>query len=179
MKYFDGALARVLANVATSASANEKASGQVVIAGNTALTTGEQVQDALYSMWKACPKNLRKSKDLKFVMNWEQWDLYDQYLTSQNFKYTENVDVNKRRFKGKEIVIIDGIPESTIALGKFSSDANSALWMAVDYATDEDSIKVERLQANSELYFFQMRMKMDVNIVRPSEIVVWSAYKNK
>lgn len=178
MKYFDGFLARVLANLATTASANEKASGQVVLAGNTVLDTGEKVEKALYAMWQKCPKNVRKSKSLKFVMNWEQWDLYDQYMSSKDFKYTENTDVNKRRFKGKEIVIIDGVPESTIALGKFSTDANSCLWMGVDYATDESSIKVAPLQNNSELYFFQMRLKMDVNIVRPSEIVVWTAYKN-
>ena len=28
-----------------------------------------------------------------------------------------------------------------------------------------------------QLFFFQMRMKMDVNIVRPAEIVVHTAYK--
>ena len=39
------------------------------------------------------------------------------------------------------------------------------------------NIIVVRLQANSELFFFQMRMKMDVNIVRPAEIVVHTAYK--
>lgn len=50
--------------------------------------------------------------------------------------------------------------------------------MGVDYANDAEVVKVERLQANSELYFFQMRMKMDVNIVRPAEIVAWTAYKN-
>ena len=179
MKYFDGALARVLANVNTSADANEKASGQVVVAGNTELTTGQQVADALYAIWKACPKNVRKSKKLKFVMGWELWDLYDQYLTDKDVKYSENSDENKRRFKGKEIVVINGMPESTIFLGKFSREMGSCLWMAVDYATDQESVKVERLQANSELYFFQMRMKVDVNIVLPSEIVVWTAYKNK
>ena len=71
------------------------------------------------------------------------------------------------------------MPESTIFLGKFSREMDSCLWMAVDYATDQESVKVERLQANSELYFFQMRMKVDVNIVLPSEIVVWTAYQNK
>ena len=40
-----------------------------------------------------------------------------------------------------------------------------------------DILKIDRLQANSELFFFQMRMKMDVNIVRPAEIVVHTAYK--
>ena len=178
MKYFNGFMVRVLENVNSAASPNEKASGQVVIAGSTELKTGQNVEDALYAMWLKCKKNLRKSKDLKFVMGWETWDLYDEYLTKKEVKYTDNSRVNKRTFKGKEIVVIDGVPEHTIALGKFTNSQDSCLWMAVDYATDEDSVKVERLQANSEMYFFQMRMKMDVNIVLPSEIVVWTAYKN-
>lgn len=176
MKYFDGALARVLTNI-NSEDPNEKASGQVVVAGNIELTTGEQVESALYAMWLACPKNLRKSKDLKFVMGWDAWDMYDQYLTSKDVKYSENADINKYRFKGKKVVVINGVPEHTIFLGKFTSDINSCLWMGVDYATDQESVKIERLQANSELYFFQMRLKVDVNIVLPSEIIVWTAYK--
>ena len=47
----------------------------------------------------------------------------------------------------------------------------------MDYANDTDILKIDRLQANSELFCFQMRMKMDVNIVRPAEIVVHTAYK--
>ena len=178
MKYFDGFLARVLANIATGASDSEKASGKVVVAGTTELKSGKQIEDALYAMWKACPKNLRKSNKLKFVMNWDLWDVYDQYMTSKEFKYTDNSQMNNRHFKGKPIVVIDGAPEGTIALGKFTSDSDSCLWAGVDYATDETSVKVEPLQNNSELYFFQMRLKMDVNIVLPSEIIVWTEYKN-
>ena len=184
MKYFDGFMVRVLDNLkANSASApteaqkNEKASGKVVLAGTTAMETGEAVEKALYAMYRACPKKLRKSKKLKFVMGWELWDLYDAYLSSKDAKYTENADVNKFKFKGKEIKVIDGITEQTIVLGRFSKEMDSCLWMAVDYATDQDSVKIEKLQANSELYFFQMRMKVDVNIVLPSEIVVWTTYK--
>lgn len=186
MKYFDGALTRVLANLKaqaatspTDAEKNEIASGKVVLAGSTAITTGKEVEDVLYTIWKKTPSNIRKSKKLKFVMGWDTWDLYDQYLTTQkDYKYVENPDVNKRTFKGKEIVVIDGIPESTIFFGKFSTDQDSCLWMAIDYSTDEESVKVERLQANSEMYFFQMRLKMDINLVRPGEIIVWTPYKN-
>lgn len=179
MKYFNGAMARVLDNIAAGASEKEKASGKVIVAGTTVLDTGEKVEQALYAIWKACPTHVRKSKKLKFVLNWELWDLYDEYLTKRDHKYVENPQENRRLFKGKEIVVIDGAPENTIFLGKFSSDSDSCLWMAIDYATDEESVKVERLQANSELYFFQMRLKMDVNIVLPSEIVVWTAYTSK
>lgn len=189
MKYFDGALARVLTNLAaqtatsggsgTSDEKNEVASGKVILAGSTELTTGKDVENALYAIWKNTPANVRKSKKLKFVMGWDVWDLYDQYLTTQKeYKYVENPDVNRRTFKGKEIVVIDGLPESTIFFGKFSADQDSCLWMAIDYSTDEESVKVERLQANSEMYFFQMRLKMDINIVRPGELVVWTPYQN-
>ena len=183
MKYFDGALMRVINNhlayLAASpsdAEKNEKATGRFVIAGNTAIDTGAKVQAALSAMYKKCPKNIRKSAQFCFVMGWEAWDLYDAYLTSQDVKYTEDADVNKMRFKGIRIKVINGIPENTIFLGKFTQDINSNLWMGVDYATDEESVKVEPLQNNSELYFFQMRMKMDVNFVRPSEVVVWTTY---
>lgn len=176
MKYFDGAVARVLDNV-NSTDKNEIASGQAIIAGNTELTTGAEVEAALYAMWKQCPKHIRKAEKLKFVLGWEAWDLYDEYLTKKDVKYVENSEINKRRFKGKPIVVINGIPDHTIFLGKFDKSMDSNLWMGVDYATDQESVKVERLQANSELYFFQMRMKMDVNIVLPGELVVWTAYK--
>lgn len=190
MKYFDGFMVRVLKNLkanaavtanaetASDADKNEVATGKVILAGTTALATGEQIENALYTMYQKCPKKLRKSNKLSFVMGWDLWDLYDQYLTAKDTKYTENADVNKFRFKGKRVVVIDGITENTIVLGKFSKDIDSCLWMAVDYATDQESVKVERLQANSELYFFQMRLKMDVNIVLPSEIVVWTNYDN-
>jgi hypothetical protein len=176
MKYFDGFMSRVIANV-NSVNTNENATGKVIIAGNTVLDTGLKVEQALYAIYRACPSKLRKSNQLKFVMGWELWDLYDAYLSSKDVKYSENADVNKFRFKGKRVVVINGIPEQTIALGKFTTGLDSCLWMGVDYATDQESVKVERLQANSELYFFQMRMKVDVNIVLPSEIVVWTTYK--
>ena len=178
MKYFDGAIARVIDNI-NSSDKNEIASGQVIVAGNTAITDGAGVEKALYAMWRKCPKKLRKSKKISFVMGWDLWDMYDQYLTAKDVKYTENADVNKFRFKGKRVVVINGITEQTIFLGKFTRDMDSCLWMGVDYATDQESVKIEPLQANSELYFFQMRMKVDVNIVRPSEIVVYTTYKKK
>lgn len=75
MKYFDGALARVMANLkaqdavdkssgVTEAIKNEVASGRVVLAGATEFTTGKDVEDALYTIWKKTPANVRKSKKL-------------------------------------------------------------------------------------------------------------------
>ena len=174
-KYFDGLMKRMLNN-AYSTDAVEKLGGQVIITGTTELSTGEAVESALYSMWQKCPKQIRSHSDLSFVIGWEAWDLYDRYLSDKQVKYSENTEVNKYRFKGKRIIPIVGIPEHTIVLGVFNTGTTSNFWMGVDYVDDAEKIKVERLQANSELYFFQMRMKMDVNIVNPAEILMHSAY---
>lgn len=151
--------------------------GQCILSGNTELTDGAAVEKALYGMWKKCPKQIRKKAGLTFLMSWEAWDAYDQYVTDKMVKYSENTEVNRYRFKGKRIIPLVGVPEHTIVLGEFSTGMESNLWMGVDYANDTEVLKIDRLQSNSELFFFQMRMKMDVNIVRPGEIVVHTAYK--
>jgi hypothetical protein len=175
-KYFDGFIKRVIDNV-NDASQEAIAGGKAVISGTTELNSGAAVEQAMYTMWRKCPKQIRKKSGLCFVIGWDAWDAYDQYISDKQVKYTENTEVNKYRFKGKRIIPIVGIPEHTIVLGEFTSGMESNLWMGVDYANDMDVLKIDRLQSNSELFFFQMRMKMDVNIVRPAEIVVHTAYQ--
>jgi len=175
-KYFDGFIKRIIDNV-NATDAETIAGGQVILSGNTELADGQAVENAMYTMWKKCPKTIRKKSDLVFIIGWDAWDAYDQYISDKQVKYSENTEVNRYRFKGKRIIPIVGIPEHTIVLGQFSGSMDSNLWMGVDYANDTEILKVDRLQSNSELFFFQMRMKMDVNIVRPAEIVVHTAYK--
>lgn len=174
-KYFDGVIKRIIDNV-NATDAQTVAGGQCIVSGTTELKDGAAVEAALYSMWKKCPKQIRKRSGLSIVMGWEAWDAYDQYITDKMVKYSENSEVNRYRFKGKRIIPITGVPEHTIVMGNFTSGMDSNLWMGVDYANDAEVLKVDRLQSNSELFFFQMRMKMDVNIVKPAEIVVHTAY---
>ncbi|MGL5690349.1 MAG: hypothetical protein ACRDD8_05940 [Bacteroidales bacterium] len=169
-KYYDGIIKRILDNL------KENTPGETcVLAGSTKLDTGIQVEAAMNAMWKKCPKNIRK-KALVFVMDWNSWDLYDQFLSDKEFKYGDNRNINDYKFKGKRIIPIQGITEHTIVLGQFTKGMESNLWAGVDYSDDTEKINIDKLQANSEMYFFQMRMKMDVNIVRPAEIVVHTAY---
>ena len=174
-KYFDGVIKRIIDNV-NATDDQTIAGGQCIVSGNTELADGAAVEKALYAMWKKCPKAIRNNPNLSFVIGWDAWDAYDQYLSDKMVKYSENTEVNRYRFKGKKIVPIVGIPEHTIVLGQFTTGMDSNLWMGVDYANDTEVLKIDRLQSNSELFFFQMRMKMDVNIVRPAEIIVHTAY---
>lgn len=175
MKYWNGVIDRLLFN-ANSSDANEIHNGQVTITGNTVFADGEAVEAELYKMWKALPVKLRNSPGLKFLMDWTSWDAYDQYLTAKEHKYGDNTTINARTFKGKRIVPLTGLPENTIILGKFTDGRDSNLWMSVDVVDDINVLQVDKLQNNSELYFFKALMKVDVNIVKPGEIVAHLPY---
>ena len=175
-KYFDGVIKRILDNV-NSSDAEVVAGGQCIISGTTELTDGAAVEAALYAMWRKCPKQIRKKTSLTFVVGWDAWDAYDQYISDKQVKYSENTEVNRYRFKGKRIVPGRGNPRT-------HDGARRVLHRHGLQPVDGGGLRERhghpenrRLQANSELFFFQMRMKMDVNIVRPAEIVVHTAYK--
>ena len=85
-------------------------------------------------------------------------------------KYNDNRTENQHLFQGKRIIPMVALPDDTIIMGCFTSAFDSNLWMGIDYANDEEVLQVEKLQTNSELYFFKMLLKMDVNIVRRQKL---------
>lgn len=176
-KYFNGAIARMLINAAASTDTDEAKGGQIISAGTGALADGAAVETELYAMWKVTPPKVRKKAGLVILMDYATWDKYDEYVSSKEYKYTDNRQENQHMFRGKRIIPMTALPENTIIIGCFTTGTDSNLWMGVDYANDEDVLQVDKLQANSELYFFKMLLKMDVNIVKPAEIVAHLPFK--
>lgn len=176
MKYFNGAIARLLLNGAAGGDTEDAKGGKFIAAGTGTFDGGEAVDAELYNMWRAIPKHIRKSPDLQVLMDYNTWDIYDQWLSAKSSKYTDNRDENQRKFRGKRIIPMVAFPEHTIIIGKFNSTRNSNLWMGVDYSNDENVLLIDKLQNNSELYFLKMLLKCDVNIVRPAEIVAHLPY---
>lgn len=177
MKYFNGAIIRMLVNAAAAAGSDEAKGGQIISAGTGALADGAAVETELYAMWKVTPPKVRKKSGLVILMDYATWDKYDEYVSSKEYKYTDNRQENQHMFRGKRIIPMTALPEDTIIIGCFTTGQDSNLWMGVDYANDEDVLQVDKLQANSELYFFKMLLKMDVNIVKPAEIVAHLPFK--
>lgn len=170
MKYFNGAIMRMLMNAAAAPTTEDAKCGQINVAGSGAFVDGEAVEKELYAMWHATEPKVRKKQGLVILMDYKSWDAYNRWLTSRDVKYNDNREENQRRFQGKRIIPMVALPDNTIIMGCFTTGADSNLWMGVDYANDEDVLQIDKLQNNSELYFFKMILKMDVNIVRPSEI---------
>ena len=176
MKYFNGAIARMLLNVNADPDTEDAKSGKVTLTSDSAFETGEDVRKEMYNMYHVCQPKIRRKRGLTFVMDYATWDKYDAYMSSQGYKYTDDRKENQLMFRGHRIIPMAALPENTIILGNFTPDADSSLWMGIDYSNDENVVVVDRLQANSELYFLKVLLKMDVNIVRPSEIVAHLPY---
>ena len=177
MKYWDGAIARMLMNANAEEDSEDKKSGDIMLAGNGSFANGEAVETELYNMYHKLPPKIRAISGLKILMDYNTWDMYDQYLTAKEHKYVDNTQINARTFKGKQIIPMVAFPDNTIIIGKFSRGRDSNLWMSVDMADDINVIQCDKLQNNSELYFFKALMKIDVNIVKPSEIIAHLPYK--
>lgn len=170
MKYFNGAIMRMLLNSAAADTTEDAKCGKVTIAGSGAFADGAAVETELYAMWHATEPKVRKKNGMVILMDYKSWDAYNKYLASRDVKYNDNREENQRRFQGKRIIPMVALPDNTIIMGCFTNGVDSNLWMGVDYANDEEVLQIDKLQNNSELYFFKMILKMDVNIVRPSEI---------
>ncbi|WP_373123658.1 hypothetical protein [Bacteroides caccae] len=177
MKYFNGAIVRMLMNAAAEATSEDAKSGQINVAGTGAFADGAAVEAELYAMWQATAPKIRKKAGLVILMDYKSWDAYNKYLSDKTMKYNDNRTENEHRFQGKRIIPMVALPDDTIIMGCFTTGVDSNLWMGVDYANDENVLQVEKLQNNSELYFFKMLIKMDVNIVRPSEITAHIPFK--
>lgn len=170
MKYFNGVIARALINSAAAADTEDAKSGKIKIAGTGTFADGAAVEKELYAMWAATPPKIRKKAGLAILMDYKSWDAYNLYLSAKTMKYSDNRQENEHRFQGKRIIPMVALPDDTIFMGVFTTGRESNLWMGVDYANDEDVLQIDKLQNNSELYFMKVLLKMDVNIVRPSEI---------
>ncbi len=177
MKYFNGAITRMLMNAAAEATSEDAKCGQINVAGTGSFADGEAVEAELYAMWQKTEPKVRKKAGMVILMDYKSWDAYNKYLSDKTMKYNDNRTENEHRFQGKRIIPMVALPDDTILMGCFTTGIDSNLWMGIDYANDEEVLQVDKLQANSELYFFKMLIKMDINIVRPSEITAHIPFK--
>lgn len=110
---------------------------------------------------------------LKFIMGVEDIQKYEEALTSTSFKNNDTTEKGINKYKGFEVVVCAGIPENTFYFTEATTDVRSNIQLAVT-AMDNLSFNIDKLQANSELYFYKMVAKMGVGIAKPQEFVIYT-----
>lgn len=111
---------------------------------------------------------------MKFFCSYATFDLYADSQVNQQYKGIDTTQEGKDVFKGRKVEKIADFPDNTFFIAKGLPSMESNLWVGMN-SVDDANIKLEKLQANSELYFLKMLMKADVNIGWNSETVYYGA----
>lgn len=159
-KYFNG----WLKNAANDAT---------VIDVSTPITlSAANIQAELLRCYNAIPVELRYDMDMKFFVSYATWDMYDASQVAQTYKGIDITQMGSDKFKGHPVVKIADFPDNVIFVAKGKATPESNLWIGLNSVSDE-GLQLQKLQANSELYFIKMLVKADVQIGWGAECVAY------
>lgn len=165
--YFNGIIKKLLdgATVPPVGQRTILVSSPAVLVAGVAGGGEENIGAALLRIYKLVPKALLFKygiNGLKFLVGYETQQVYEEFLTTQTFKNNDTTEKGINRYKGYEVVPLAGIPVNTIVACIAMPDLESNLWVGIN-STQDNQLQLQRLQANSELFFIKGLFKMDTN----------------
>lgn len=147
-------------------------SDQTNIVGSPTTLSSVNIVAELAKGYALIPIALRNDPALKIFMN---PTTAQHYYDAQKAQAEKGVDFTQRGVKtynGLPIVEIADLPNDFYFIAKASADMTSNMWVGMNSASDE-TLQLAKLQANSELYFIKMLMKVDVQFGWFSETVLY------
>lgn len=162
LKYFDGFIKKAF-----------DSSDVLKVTSGLAALTASNIGDKLNAVHALIPEALLYDQDMKFFVSYKTGQLYREYQQAQTYKGVDITSEGVMRINGKRVVPVAGMPNDTIFCAKGTPDQNSNLWIGMNSTADEDTIKLSPLQANSELWFVKILMKLDAQIGLPEEVVLY------
>lgn len=152
----------------------------VVAIGSPVTITSSNIGTILMSMYNSLATNnkglLAMDADrtkMKFFVSYATEQLYEQYLTTQPFKGNDPTERGLKRFLNWEIVPLAGVPDNTIVFTWAESAPTGNLWVGMNSVSDENFM-LARHRPDSELFFFKMLMKIDVNYGRSEKVFLYT-----
>ena len=175
--YFDGLIKKALdANTGTYPT-KVISSPLPLIAGVSVPSTSENIADALLRCYKLVPQALLfkyGEAGLKFHMSYATQQVFEEYITTSTiYKNNDTTEKGINRYKGYEIKPLAGMPDNTIVVCISKPDIDSNLWLGLN-STEDNQLQLQRLQANSELFFVKGLFKMDTQIGFADQLVIYT-----
>jgi hypothetical protein len=165
-RYYDGLIRK--AKLANSGA------DQTNFVGSPTTLSAANIVAELQKGFDLLPSALKYDPNMKIFVSYKTFDLYMTAQQNQSFKGVDFTSLGVARFQGLQVVKINDMPNDTYLMAKGTAGMDSNLWLGLN-STEDASITLEKLQANSELYFIKMLMKVDVQIGWNSETVYYGA----
>jgi len=111
---------------------------------------------------------------LKFFVSINTEQIYQTFITTtQTFKGVNTTERGINKFKGYEIVPLAGMADDTILFCEGLPETDSNLYVGMN-STEDNNLQLQRLQANSELFFLKGLMKYDVEYGFSEQIFLYT-----
>lgn len=141
------------------------------VASPTTLTASNIVAE-IEKGYVLIPDALKYNMSMKIFVSYATYDLYQQAQMNQTYKGDDFTSLGKDTYKGLKVVKLADLPNDFYMIAKGMATPESNLWVGLN-SVDDEGLVLQRLQANSELWFIKMNMKADVQIGFGSEVVMY------
>ena len=130
------------------------------------------IKEVLDGMITAMLPAVRINKNPKFAVSHATFDAFEQYTTALDFKGNSVYDGTQLRYRGYQIVPVGGMTDVNIVFADMTTGPEGNLFSGTWLENDRNNFKIERLQANSELFFLKSVFRYGVNYGKSQEIVI-------
>lgn len=163
LKFFDGFIRKMVLDAAVLKVASP-------LPLSTAASSGSvyNILDALDALItlaltnkKALMTRPERFKRMKFLCSVNTEQLYQKALILLQQKGIDPSSGQTPPYRGFQVVSLAGMPDNTIVFAEALDDSSSNLYIGMN-STEDNDLQLQRLQANSELYFLKGLMKYDV-----------------
>jgi len=145
-----------------------------ILVANPVAITDANILATLKACKAAVPRQLKRNKNLKYIMNYSTFENYENALQALPGYNASMYQVGANpKYSGKDIVVVAGVPDNTILVCVATAGNDSNIWIGMNSKSDESKVQLARLQANSELYFIKILMKVDVNVGWTQECILY------
>lgn len=147
------------------------ADDDIVQVANPVALTKDNIISKMNLARLALPKKYRSKA--RMAMSPEDYEKYDEAMTSLSVKGPDWTTMTKTVFKGMPIEVLTDWPENLIVCTVFGNDMTSNVWGGVNLVNDFDTIQIDKVTNAGERYFFKMLMKADTEIAWGEQVSVY------
>ena len=140
---------------------------------NPAPLTAANIVSALTQTYKTSVVEARSQDNYKFLMSVADWDKYVDAQQSEQFKGAFFTADGTPRYRGKDIIVLNSVPENVIIATPVSTSDDSNLYMGAGLVIDHDTLRVERKANGSEKWFVKMLFKLGFQIKFGKDVTLY------
>jgi len=147
------------------------ADGDVVDVGTPLVLTAANILGELERAVAAVSNDVYADPGVRIACSHTDFRLFTKADRAQTTKGEEQGGRAAPKFDTIPLVPLNGIPKDRLVIGKFGADINSNFYAQTWMSADKENFKVERLQANSALFFVKATFQYGVQYGFGDEIV--------